>query len=74
MVVLTTFEKTLLDTAPLPDSLNPAECPEEQRPLAPLLPTPVGFYALAAALAAASWRTRAARLRALRRSRRRPGR
>lgn len=74
MVVLTTSRNTPLDTAALPDSFNSAEYPEEQRPLTPLLPTPVGFYAVVAALAAASWSNRAARLWVLRRSRLRSGR
>jgi hypothetical protein len=74
MVVLTTSRNTLLDTVALPDSFNSAEYVDDQRPLSPLLPTPVGFYAVAAVVAAVMRNERAIRAQTFRRSRRRPGR
>lgn len=74
MAALTTLQTSLLEVAALHLDSLATEFGEDQRPLTPLLPTPVGFYVLAAALAAASQIDRTARLQALRRSRRRHGR
>jgi len=74
MAALTTSQTSPAVIAALrPDSMA-TEFGEGQRQLSPLLPTPVGFYVLAAALAAAFRVDQSTRLQAIRRSRRRHGR